>query len=643
MRPTDSRSTVRKPNYKRRRMALVALPTAAVLGLSLIPFAGAQSSLPGGGSLSDSFAPGNPPKRDPIDTTYPEVEGLPEGVDVNRVEYLSPRHVKVYIQSAAMPEQEQVVQILLARDWYSQPDKDFPEVWALDGLRARDDESGWTIETNIEKFYADKNVNVIMPVGGESSFYTDWEEPDNGKHYMWETFLTQELVPILDNEFRSNKQRAVVGISMGGTAAMNLAERHSYLFDFVGSFSGYLDTTSTGMPQAIAAAQMDAGGYNAEKMWGEFYSQEWYNHDPKLGIKDLKDMTVYVSAGSGQDDYGQENSVASGPANYAGIGLEVLSRMSTDSFAKRAKSEGVDVISKLRPSGVHSWDYWQFEMTQAWPVIADTFGLGEVDRGADCEVTGDIAAVTQSGVIGDCLNNEYSVDDGKAQDFSGGTAYWSPDDGAHALFGRINARYAEIGGPTSWLGFPTTGEESTPDGKGKFVHFENGSIYWTAETGAYAITGSMMKAWGKNGFENGDLKYPAGPVTNIDGGGQFQFFQNGVLVETKDKTAHVVHGRIGAKYKEMGGANSAAGAPRGGEKKLKDGAFQEFENGNIYWSPSTGAHFIPYGEIFTNWGDNGYENGKYGYPTSDQNDIPAGGLSQDFENGTIRQIMGVVS
>src|SRR5699024_11460623 len=84
------------------------------------------------------------------------------GVDVNRVEYLSPRHVKVYIQSAAMPEHEQVVQILLARDWYSQPDKQFPEVWALDGLRARDDESGWTIEPNIEQYYADKNVNVII-------------------------------------------------------------------------------------------------------------------------------------------------------------------------------------------------------------------------------------------------------------------------------------------------------------------------------------------------------------------------------------------------------------------------------------------------------------------------------------------------
>ena len=104
-----------------------------------------------------------------------------------------------------------------------------------------------------------------------------------------------------------------------------------------------------------------------------------------------------------------------------------------------------------------------------------------------------------------------------------------------------------------------------------------------------------------------------------------------------------MHGAIGNKYKEMGGANSEVGMPRGGEKKIKGGAFQEFENGNIYWSASTGAHFIPYGDIFSHWGQNGYETGKYGYPTSDLNEIPAGGLSQDFEGGTIRQIMGIVS
>ncbi|MCP5972589.1 hypothetical protein NL361_27515, partial [Klebsiella pneumoniae] len=31
-----------------------------------------------------------------------------------------------------------------------------------------------------------------------------------------------------------------------------------HLFNFVGSFSGYLDTTTRGMPEAIMAAQRDA-------------------------------------------------------------------------------------------------------------------------------------------------------------------------------------------------------------------------------------------------------------------------------------------------------------------------------------------------------------------------------------------------
>ncbi len=32
--------------------------------------------------------------------------------------------------------------------------------------------------------------------------------------------------------------------------------------------------------------------------------QDWSDHDPKLRIEALKDMKVYVSSGSGKDDYG---------------------------------------------------------------------------------------------------------------------------------------------------------------------------------------------------------------------------------------------------------------------------------------------------------------------------------------------------
>lgn len=650
MRKNASASNLRSPGSPtkaRKGLAIAALPTAVAVGLALLPNATAQSSLGaltqnlGSSGLSDSFAPSNPPQRTPLNTEYPTIEGLPEGVAVSRVEYLSNRHLKVYIKSAAMPDKEQIVQLQLARDWYSSPEKKFPEVWALDGLRARDDESGWTIETNILSQYADRNVNVIMPVGGESSFYSDWQQPDNGRNYKWESFLTKELVPILDKAYRSNQKRAITGISMGGTAAVNLAERNPHLFQFVGSFSGYLDTTTRGMPEAIAAAQMDAGGFSSTNMWGPHYSQDWIDHDPKLGIEALKDMKVYVSSGSGKDDYGNLSSVAKGPANAAGVGLEVISRMSTQTFVDYAKRAGVPVVTRFRPSGVHSWEYWQFEMNEAWPTIADALGIPKEDRGADCTPIGDIAKVTESGIIGECLNNEYDVAGGKAEDFQAGTAYWHPETGAHAIFGRIGARYSEIGGPTSWLGFPTTGEEKTPDGKGRFVHFQHGSIYWTAETGAWAIPADMVKAWGENGYENGDLKYPTAAVVKV-GEGYAQEFQNGVLTRNPDESNSVVHGAIGAKYKELGGPASKLGFPKGGEKPVKGGFFQEFEHGNIYWSANSGAHYILYGDIMDEWGKRGFEQGEFGWPTTDYTEIAAGGLSQDFQHGVIRQIMGTV-
>lgn len=205
--------------YRMKKAAIVA--AAVPMVASLVPVvstsAAAQSSLPlssNRGGLSDNIRPSDPPKRTPIEVDKnPQIPGLPEGVSVDRIEWLTNRRVAVFIRSAAMPEQLMQVQILLARDWHSNPQAKFPEVWALDGLRARDDENGWTIETNIEQFYADKNVNVILPVGGESSFYSDWQRPNNGKNYKWETFLTKELVPVLNNEFRSNNSRAVVGIS----------------------------------------------------------------------------------------------------------------------------------------------------------------------------------------------------------------------------------------------------------------------------------------------------------------------------------------------------------------------------------------------------------------------------------------------
>ncbi len=47
-------------------------------------------------------------------------------------------------------------------------------VYLLDGLRARDDYNGWDLELPVFEWYYQSGLSVVMPVGGMSSFYTDW-------------------------------------------------------------------------------------------------------------------------------------------------------------------------------------------------------------------------------------------------------------------------------------------------------------------------------------------------------------------------------------------------------------------------------------------------------------------------------------
>ena len=78
-----------------------------------------------------------------------------------------------------------------------------------------DTESGWTHDAHADSFYADKNVNVVLPIGGQSSFYSDWLKPDNGHNYQWETFLTKELPPLLESQWRTTNVRGIAGLVDG--------------------------------------------------------------------------------------------------------------------------------------------------------------------------------------------------------------------------------------------------------------------------------------------------------------------------------------------------------------------------------------------------------------------------------------------
>ena len=151
---------------------------------------------------------------------------------------------------------------------------DAPGVYLLDGLRAQDDFNGWDINTAAFEWYLDSGLAVVMPVGGQSSFYSDWYKPACGKAgcstYKWETFLTQELPAYLAaNKGVDPTRNAAVGLSMAGSAALTLAIYHPEQFQYAASLSGFLNLSEGWWPMLVGMSMGDAGGYKANDMWGE--------------------------------------------------------------------------------------------------------------------------------------------------------------------------------------------------------------------------------------------------------------------------------------------------------------------------------------------------------------------------------------
>lgn len=157
----------------------------------------------------------------------------------------------------------------------------------------------------------------------------------------------------------------------------------------------------------------------------------------------------------------------------------------------------------------------------------------------------------------------------------------------------------EMAKVATWLGGRiTAGENSCPDGRGKWAQFANGYIYWTPQTGAVAIPSNIFGVWGELGFEEGPLGYPiAGhtvlPVNGEPKIGDVQAFERGVIYRKYEERGFFVTGAIGERWKREGFENSRWGWPISNEIHFEGGVYQEFEHGRITWSPDGTVGLIP--------------------------------------------------
>lgn len=284
-----------------------------------------------------------------------------------RVDELSPTRSAIFIDSAAMGRTIQV-QVLHPAGGGSRG-----SYYLLDGLDPGVGQSTWTNATDAERFFAGRNVNVVLPVGGQASYYTDWihDDPRFGR-YKWETFLTQELPPIIDAQFNGNGVNGIGGLSMGGNAAYIIAARHPQLYRAVAGYSACPDTA---MAQGAVMFSIANRGGNPLNMWGPPGSPAWAEHDPALMLDRLRGKTLYLSTGTGiPGPHEAEIKPQLAENIFLGGPVELGVNLCTVAFEQKLRAARIPARIDYSPVGTHSWSYWQDTLHASWSTIGPALG-----------------------------------------------------------------------------------------------------------------------------------------------------------------------------------------------------------------------------------------------------------------------------
>lgn len=185
----------------------------------------------------------------------------------------------------------------------------------------------------------------------------------------------------------------------------------------------------------------------------------------------------------------------------------------------------------------------------------------------------------------------------------------------------ISSKYAQLGGAAGFLGSAVTAETAAANG-GLKQEFQNGAIYWHSRTGAFEVHGAIRARWLALGAEGSAFGYPiSDEMPANDGTGRFNNFENASVYWHPQTGAYEVHGLIRDRWRAMGGEMSVLGYPTTNESTTSDGIgrYNHFQKGSVYWTPATGAHEV-YGSIRARWAELRWEHGLLGYPIAGPRD-----------------------
>jgi S-formylglutathione hydrolase FrmB len=202
---------------------------------------------------------------------------------------------------------------------------------------------------DIVEFTSAREVIVVL-VHGNGSWYAN---PYNGGKYgppYWETYHTQELIPLVDKSYRTlarRESRAIGGSSKGGYGALCYAARYPHLFGSVSASSAPVDGPKDGLHPTIHRSH----GRTSEN---EIF---YLGHRPRELAMNLNHVDIYFSLGDGA--YAEEDLERDQGIVEIGVQLEKDFRAENEAFDRTLTDLGYPHQFKIISPGYHTWKYFE--------------------------------------------------------------------------------------------------------------------------------------------------------------------------------------------------------------------------------------------------------------------------------------------
>ena len=280
---------------------------------------------------------------------------------ITGVDPVNDRWVKISVYSPSMDK-------VIVNDVYRAPgNASAPVLYLLNGIDGGVDNKGWFGLTNVQGFFANKNVNNVSPIGGQYSYYTDWvaDDPALGRT-KWQTYLSQELPPVINQELKANGRNAVGGLSMSGGSALDLAIQAPGLYRATGSYSGCPSTSDPQRANQIALSFIPSGANAANsgaarrtRLGDARPVEECHQAEGRRGVCGRVDgrRGRGRQPAAGLPDTGRRTARR---GHHAGLHMGVRRRRES-----RRRPDHV----RNPAEGAHTWGLFESEMQESWNTV----------------------------------------------------------------------------------------------------------------------------------------------------------------------------------------------------------------------------------------------------------------------------------